>query len=171
MWKKSVQQHLYNVNCVPHSQYYTIKFEDLTEWPEKTLKALGNFLDEPLIDCLTKTKKGWYVQPIEQLNADLSPTMASNSSYQDKKYGNRLSSSAIGIYKKKLSKLEITLINFLCFSEARLTGYMGNRNDLIGSMAWLKFSTAKSKHWEGQPHCRLEVKSRRIIKKSMSKKL
>ena len=158
MWKKSVQQHLYNVNCLPYSQYYTLKFEDLTQHPEKTLSALGDFLEEPLIECLTQTEKGWYFQPTKQLNADLSPAMASNSSYQDKQYGNRLSSSAIGIYKKKLSKLEIMLINVLCFSEARLTGYMGNRNDLIGSIAWRKIFIRKSKHLQGQPYCRIEVK-------------
>ena len=29
MWKKSIQQHFYNISVLPHKQYYMVKFEDI----------------------------------------------------------------------------------------------------------------------------------------------
>ncbi|MCK5346022.1 MAG: hypothetical protein KAR20_21575 [Candidatus Heimdallarchaeota archaeon] len=52
------------------------------------------------------------------------------------------------------------LITLLCKYEAKLTGYIGDRSDLTGSMSLLKFFTGKSKHWEGQPYARLDPEAK-----------
>jgi len=160
MWKKSVQQHFYNISVLPHKQYYTIKFEDIIRKPERAFEQLGDFIEDSITDCLYQSGEQWRFQPLNLNNPNLVPIAKSNTSYQDEEIGNILSKSAIGNYKTKLNRLELMLITLLCKYEAKLTGYIGDRSDLTGSMSLLKLFTGKSKHWEGQPYARLDPEAK-----------
>ena len=159
MWKKSVQQHLYNLNILPHDQYYAVKYEQMLKQPVETLERLGEFIEEPVTDCLQFVDGEYSFVPLKDYDAALGPPSTSNSSYREQGRANRLSTSSVGRHREKLSPFELVLIERLCHYEARLTGYCDDRRSLKGSDTWLKLITGKSKHWEGQLGKRLEKPS------------
>lgn len=156
MWKKSIQQHIFNVNTLPHGQYYSIRYEELLRHPRETLEKLGDFVEDEIEDCLFRHDGEWRFRSLNESGADLAPGEQSASSYEERQFKSVIAPSAIGGYRNKLSKTEVKAIERLCRYEARLTGYIGSRSDIMGSIRWLKFSTGKSKQWEGQPHCRID---------------
>ena len=68
MWKKSIQQHFYNISVLPHKQYYMVKFEDIIRKPESTFEQLGDFIEVSITDCLYQSGEQWRFQTLNLNN-------------------------------------------------------------------------------------------------------
>lgn len=115
-------------------QYFIVKYEDLVEFPEKTLQGICRYLDvEYTVEMLKFQEFSKEIKKHAQSN--LSEAKFTKVSNMHSNLDKEVNTERVEAFKKELSPSEIDILDAVCLKHAKTFNYKASRNNLS-----LKFS-------------------------------